>query len=119
MPAGCLRNARTAATGQGGKRRIRRGGRMVMHRILLVVYIATISLLVGSFLNVVIYRVPRRESIVRPSSHCPKCGHILHTWELIPVLSWWFLRGHCHACNARISWRYPAMELLTLGVSSA
>ncbi len=90
---------------------------MVMHRILLVVYIAIVSLLVGSFLNVVIYRVPRRESIVFPSSRCPKCGHVLHTWELIPVLSWLFLRGHCHACHARISWRYPAMELLTLAAS--
>ena len=80
-------------------------------------YLAIISLLVGSFLNVVIYRVPRRGSIVRPPSHCPACGHVLRAWELIPVLSWLVLRGRCHACSSRIAWRYPAMELLTLALS--
>ncbi|MBU2823522.1 prepilin peptidase, partial [Acidithiobacillus ferrooxidans] len=47
-----------------------------------------LGLLVGSFLNVVVHRVPRRESIIHPASHCPHCGHVLRPWENIPVLSW-------------------------------
>jgi Type II secretory pathway, prepilin signal peptidase PulO and related peptidases len=77
------------------------------------VFLGLFGLLIGSFLNVVVHRVPRRESIIRPSSHCPQCGHVLHAWENIPVLSWLLLRGRCHACGSSISWRYPALELLT------
>ncbi|MHB1653769.1 MAG: prepilin peptidase [Desulfitobacteriaceae bacterium] len=72
-----------------------------------------IGLLIGSFLNVVIYRVPRGESIVSPGSHCPACGHFLRPWELVPIVSFLFLRGSCQKCRAPISWRYPAVELLT------
>lgn len=72
-----------------------------------------IGLIIGSFLNVVIYRVPQGESIVFPGSHCPQCGRVLRPWELIPVLSFLLLQGRCKACRAQISWRYPLVELLT------
>jgi leader peptidase (prepilin peptidase)/N-methyltransferase len=72
-----------------------------------------LGLVVGSFLNVVIARVPKGESIVRPGSRCPRCGHGLSWYENIPLLSWVALRGHCRACKAPISPRYPAVELLT------
>lgn len=71
------------------------------------------GLIIGSFLNVVIYRVPRGESIAFPGSHCPQCGHVLRAWELVPVISFLFLRGHCQVCKEKISWRYPLVELLT------
>ena len=68
---------------------------------------------IGSFLNVCIYRIPREESIVFPGSHCPTCGNTLGPYELIPVLSWVFLRGRCSTCRVSISPRYPLVELLT------
>lgn len=67
--------------------------------------------MVGSFLNVVVWRLPRGESLSRPPSHCPRCGHFIRAWENIPVLSWLFLRGRCSSCHLPISWRYPAGEL--------
>lgn len=67
----------------------------------------------GSFLNVVIYRVPINESIVHGRSHCPKCNHVLSPLELIPVISFIFLRGKCKECKSSISIRYPLIELLT------
>jgi leader peptidase (prepilin peptidase)/N-methyltransferase len=72
-----------------------------------------LGLVVGSFLNVVIHRLPREESIVRPRSHCPRCGRTLPAWENVPVLSYLWLRGRCRGCAERISPRYPAIELLT------
>jgi len=72
-----------------------------------------IGLCVGSFLNVVIYRVPRRESVVRPRSHCPACEAPIADRDNIPVLSWMLLRGRCRSCGARISVRYPLVELGT------
>lgn len=75
------------------------------------------GLIVGSFLNVLIFRVPRGESIVLPPSHCFHCGHRLALWDLIPVLSFIFLKGCCRYCQARISWRYPVVELLTAGLT--
>jgi leader peptidase (prepilin peptidase)/N-methyltransferase len=74
------------------------------------------GLAVGSFLNVVIYRVPRQESIVHPRSHCPKCGTQLADRDNIPVLSWVLLGGKCRTCQAPISARYPLVELLTAGL---
>ncbi|MGH2726356.1 MAG: prepilin peptidase [Actinomycetota bacterium] len=71
------------------------------------------GLVFGSFLNVVVHRVPRKESIVRPASRCPSCGHELAPADNIPVLSWVLLRGRCRYCSAPISVRYPAGELLT------
>jgi leader peptidase (prepilin peptidase)/N-methyltransferase len=67
--------------------------------------------LIGSFVNVVLWRVPRGESIVRPPSHCPSCGHELGPLELVPVVSWVALRGRCRHCGVHISARYPLVEL--------
>ncbi len=72
-----------------------------------------LGLLLGSFLNVAIYRLPRRESLVAPRSHCPSCGETIRWYDNIPVLSWILLRGRCRHCHASISWRYPAVELAT------
>ncbi len=72
-----------------------------------------IGLLVGSFLNVVIHRVPRKESIVRPRSSCPSCGMAIGAIDNVPVLSWLALRGRCRGCSAPISWRYPLIEAIT------
>lgn len=71
------------------------------------------GLVVGSFLNVVLYRVPRGRSIVWPPSACPHCGHRLRPAELVPVLSFLVQCGRCRRCGARISWQYPAVELAT------
>jgi leader peptidase (prepilin peptidase)/N-methyltransferase len=74
------------------------------------------GLVFGSFLNVVVHRVPRQESIVRPGSRCPSCGHELSAADNIPVISWLLLKGRCRYCRAPISARYPAGELLTAAV---
>jgi leader peptidase (prepilin peptidase) / N-methyltransferase len=74
------------------------------------------GLVFGSFLNVVVHRVPRQESIVRPASRCPSCGHELSARDNIPVISWLLLKGRCRYCRAPISARYPAGELLTAAV---
>ncbi len=71
------------------------------------------GLLLGSFYNVVGLRVPNGESIVKPRSHCPKCGHVLTPFELVPVLSYVFLRGRCRCCKAPVSLVYPLIELMT------
>ena len=68
---------------------------------------------IGSFLNVVIYRVPRAMSVVRPRSHCPRCGTELGDAENVPVISWLVLRGRCRHCREPISPRYPIVELAT------
>ena len=74
------------------------------------------GLLLGSFLNVVIYRFPRRESIVFPGSHCPACDTPIKYYDNIPVLSYILLKGRCRQCSVTISWKYPFMELLTAGM---
>ncbi len=68
---------------------------------------------IGSFLNVVIHRVPREESIVFPNSTCPKCGNAIKPYDNIPIVSWLVLRGKCRKCGEKISARYPAVELLS------
>lgn len=77
---------------------------------------AVLGLLVGSFLNVVIWRVPRGESVISPGSRCPQCGGRIGPVENIPVLSWVFLRGRCRHCSERIPARYPLVELATAAV---
>lgn len=94
-----------------------------------------VGLLIGSFLNTVIHRLPKildrdwraqcaelagqttaeqpRFDLASPASHCPACEAPIRAWQLVPVLSWLFLRGRCANCSSRISWRYPATELLT------
>ena len=75
-----------------------------------VLLAAVLGLAVGSFLNVVIYRVPRQESIVSPGSHCPSCSTPIKGRHNVPVFSWLILRGRCHSCHDRISVRYPLVE---------
>ncbi len=72
-----------------------------------------VGLLLGSFLNVCIVRLPRGESIVQPRSHCPVCGHPVRAFDNVPVLSFLLLRGRCRDCGARIAWHYPAIEIAT------
>jgi leader peptidase (prepilin peptidase)/N-methyltransferase len=81
-----------------------------------VLVAALLGACVGSFLNVVVWRVPREESVLWPSSHCPRCGTTLSWLENIPVLSWLVLRGRCRHCHAPISPRYPLTELLCAGL---
>ena len=69
--------------------------------------------IIGSFLNVVIHRVPHDESIVFPNSRCPSCGAVIAFYDNIPVISYIALRAKCRSCREHISFRYPAVELLT------
>jgi leader peptidase (prepilin peptidase) / N-methyltransferase len=71
------------------------------------------GLLIGSFLNVVAWRLPRGESLVSPGSHCPGCGAPIRPYDNVPVVSWLVLRARCRHCGTRISARYPLVELLT------
>jgi len=80
---------------------------------LLVAGCALLGLLIGSFLNVVIVRVPERQSVVTPRSRCPGCGTQLAERDNVPVLSWLLLRGRCRTCAMRIPARYPLVELAT------
>ncbi len=82
-----------------------------------VVAVAALGGVVGSFLNVVVARVPAGESIVYPGSRCPRCGMPIRWYDNVPILSWLALRARCRACGARISARYPAVE--ALGVALA
>jgi leader peptidase (prepilin peptidase)/N-methyltransferase len=80
---------------------------------MIAVIIFVFGLIVGSFLNVCILRIPLAESIVLPSSHCPKCGTPIKAYDNIPVVSWLVLAGRCRKCKARISAMYPVVELAT------
>lgn len=77
------------------------------------IYAGVIGLLVGSYLNVVIYRVPRRLSTVLSRSRCPACGTPIRPYDNIPILAYLWLRGRCRTCGVRFGWRYPAIEALT------
>ena len=78
-----------------------------------IVALALLGLMVGSFLNVCIFRIPLGQSIVHPPSRCMKCGNALRWYHNVPVVSWLVLRGRCGFCGERVSARYPAVELLT------
>ena len=78
-----------------------------------VVLTAALGAIIGSFLNVVAYRLPRRESLVTPGSHCPSCGTPIKPYDNVPVLGWLLLRGRCRSCRVGISARYPLVEALT------
>ncbi len=80
---------------------------------LATIFAGIFGLVVGSFLNVVIWRLPRGQSVVRPRSRCPGCGRSLRWFENVPVLSWLFLLGRCAGCRMRIPARYPLVELVT------
>ena len=77
------------------------------------IFVVLLGLAFGSFLNVCIGRLPRHESIAHPPSHCPVCGAPIQIRDNIPLLSYALLRGRCRNCRSRISWRYPAIELVT------
>jgi leader peptidase (prepilin peptidase)/N-methyltransferase len=85
---------------------------------LLIVGCGLLGLAVGSFLNVVIYRVPRNESVVSPRSHCPTCSAPIKEYDNIPVISWLMLRGRCRTCQATISPRYLVVELISAALFS-
>jgi leader peptidase (prepilin peptidase) / N-methyltransferase len=78
-----------------------------------------VGLLIGSFLNVVTWRLPRRESLLRPRSRCPRCETPIRPYDNVPVLSWLLLRGRCRSCGVPISPRYPAVELATATLYAA
>jgi leader peptidase (prepilin peptidase)/N-methyltransferase len=80
---------------------------------LIVVIAGLLGLVVGSFLNVVIYRVPLRRSVVWPASYCPDCGEPIKPLDNVPLVSYLLLRGRCRNCGVRISARYPLVEALT------
>ncbi len=75
-----------------------------------ITFAGVLGAIFGSFLNVVVHRLPRHESVVKPASHCPRCGTPVKPYDNIPILSWLLLRGHCRSCAAPISPRYPLVE---------
>jgi prepilin signal peptidase PulO-like enzyme (type II secretory pathway) len=84
---------------------------IIAHALVLAFWVLVIGGAIGSFLNVVVYRLPRAMSLSKPGSHCPKCGHAIRWYHNLPVAGWLLLRGKCHDCKAAISPRYPAVEL--------
>jgi len=81
--------------------------------VVLVILAGLLGTIIGSFLNVVVWRLPRGESLSHPGSACPKCGHAIRWYDNIPVVSWLLLRAKCRDCGEPISARYPAVELAT------
>ena len=81
--------------------------------LIIIISLFIIGTIFGSFYNVVGYRVPKGESLLYPSSHCTNCGHNLRPFELIPIISFIFLKGKCHKCKTKISFFYPIFELIT------
>lgn len=85
-------------------------------QLLIIFYIALLGLVMGCFLNVCIYRIPEKQSIINPPSHCTSCGTRLKPLDLVPVFSYLFLRGRCRYCGKKVSARYPIVEGLTAAV---
>jgi leader peptidase (prepilin peptidase)/N-methyltransferase len=83
---------------------------------LLAAPVALIGACIGSFINVVVWRLPREESLIWPGSHCPRCGTPLAWFENVPVLAWLVLRGRCRHCHQPIAARYPLVESLSAGL---
>ena len=81
-----------------------------------IIFICIFGLVLGSFLNVVIYRLPRKESIVFPPSYCPLCKKPIKYFDNIPILSFLILGGQCRSCSAKISWIYPLIEFITVSM---
>ena len=86
---------------------------MWQSRVVVTALVFLFGLVIGSFLNVCIVRIPEEQSIVRPGSRCPRCRKSIRYYDNVPVVSWLLLRGRCRDCGARISLWYPAIELLT------
>ena len=85
----------------------------------IVVWLIVVGAAVGSFLNVVVYRLPLGISLVHPPSHCPKCGKRIPWYDNVPVLGWIMLRGRCRQCHNPISMRYPVVEAITAAMFGA
>ena len=81
--------------------------------VILIFILGLLGLIVGSFSNVCIYRIPRNESIIYPASHCPKCGSPIKSVDNIPLLSYILLKGRCRNCKSKIPIHYPVVEFLT------
>src|SRR5687767_5720692 len=77
-------------------------------------FIAVLAALVGSFVNVCIWRIPRGQSIVFPRSRCTSCGHVLDAVDLLPIVTYMFTMGHCRHCRAPVSSRYVIVELINV-----
>lgn len=86
---------------------------MVDYLLIYYIFSFIIGSIIGSFLNVCIYRIPKEESIVYPPSHCPKCNNRLKWIDLIPIISYVFLKGRCRYCKEKISIKYPLIESFT------
>jgi leader peptidase (prepilin peptidase)/N-methyltransferase len=94
-------------------------GELTVDARVAAVFAFALGACIGSFLNVVIWRLPRGESLVRPGSHCPACGDAIPFWANVPLVSYALLRGRCRACRAHISARYPLVEALTGAIFAA
>lgn len=90
-----------------------------LYDVILWILVVAAGLAAGSFANVLIWRLPRNESITRPRSRCPSCKNLLRWYHNIPVFSWIALRARCGFCGARISWVYPVVELATAALFAA
>lgn len=86
---------------------------MLSHPEFLYLWMFVIGSVIGSFLNVVIYRLPRGMSLLHPGSSCPQCGHLIRWFDNVPIFGWLWLRGRCRDCQAKISIRYPLVEAAT------
>ena len=85
---------------------------MTIENLILYIIVFLYGITIGSFLNVCIYRIPKKESVVTVGSHCMNCNHKLKWYDLFPLFSWIFLRGKCRYCGTKISIQYPLVELL-------
>ncbi len=85
---------------------------MAMENFILYIIVFLYGTILGSFLNVCIYRLPKKENIVTVGSHCMNCSHKLKWYDLFPLFSWIFLRGRCRYCKAPVSKQYPIVEFL-------
>jgi leader peptidase (prepilin peptidase) / N-methyltransferase len=88
----------------------------IMPHWIIIVFLFALGACIGSFLNVVVWRLPRGQSLVTPPSHCPKCSHKLAWYDNLPVIGWILLRGRCRYCGVYISARYPIVEAVTGGL---
>lgn len=86
---------------------------MTLYYYILLLFSFLAGSAIGSFLNVCIARIPKRESIISPPSHCPRCGSKIKAYDNIPVLSYFLLRGRCRSCGEKISFLYPLVEMVT------
>ena len=84
---------------------------LILFTIFLYITIGLFGITIGSFLNVCIYRIPKKENIATTRSHCMECNTQLKWYDLVPLFSWLFLRGKCRYCKAKISVQYPLVEL--------